>query len=64
VAGLDSVGLADYILDHAGVAIIPGTAFGQMGEGFIRISYAASQADCREGMARMAEIMQQLGADR
>jgi aspartate aminotransferase/aminotransferase len=64
VAGLDSVGLADYILDHAGVAIIPGTSFGQRGEGFMRISYAASQTDCREGMARMAEIMQQLGAGR
>jgi aspartate aminotransferase/aminotransferase len=62
VAGLDSAKLADDILDHAGVAVIPGTAFGQKGEGFLRISYATSQADCREGMLRMTEILQRLEA--
>jgi len=63
-AGMSSVELADYILDKAGVAVIPGTPFGKRGEGFLRISYATSQADCREGMARIAEAMQELAADR
>ncbi len=64
VAGMSSAELADYILDKAGVAVIPGTPFGKRGEGFLRISYATSQADCREGMARIAEAMQELAADR
>jgi len=64
VAGMSSAELANYILDKAGVAVIPGTPFGKRGEGFLRISYATSQADCREGMARIAEAMQELAADR
>jgi aspartate/methionine/tyrosine aminotransferase len=63
-AGMDSAQLADYILDRAGVAVIPGTPFGQRGEGFLRISYATSQGACREGMTRIADVMQQLAADR
>ena len=64
VAGIDSAQLADHILDNAGVAVIPGTPFGQRGEGFLRISYATSQAECREGMDRIAEVMQKLGTGR
>jgi aspartate/methionine/tyrosine aminotransferase len=60
IKNMDSVNLADYILENAGVAVIPGTSFGKRGEGFLRISYAASQADCREGMARIAEISHKL----
>jgi aspartate/methionine/tyrosine aminotransferase len=63
-ADLDSVGLADYILDHAGVAVVPGTPFGKRGEGFLRISYATSQAECKEGMTRIAEVMQEVAAVR
>ena len=62
--GLDSVGLADYILDRAGVAVVPGTPFGERGEGFLRISYATSRAECKEGMTRIAEVMQELAAAR
>ncbi len=63
-AGLDSTGLADYILDNAGVAVVPGTPFGERGEGFLRISYATSQSECQEGMTRIAEVMQELTAGR
>jgi len=63
-AGMDSAQLADYILDRAGVALIPGAPFGKRGEGFLRISYATSQDACPEGMARIADVMQQLAADR
>jgi aspartate/methionine/tyrosine aminotransferase len=58
--GLDSKELADRILDKAGVAVIPGTPFGERGEGYLRISYATSQAACKEGMTRIAEVMQKL----
>jgi aspartate/methionine/tyrosine aminotransferase len=64
VADLDSVGLADTILDKAGVAVVPGTAFGKRGEGFLRISYATSQAECKEGMTRITEVLQELTAGR
>jgi aspartate/methionine/tyrosine aminotransferase len=61
---MDSTELADYILDTAGVAVIPGTPFGKRGEGFLRISYATTQAECKEGMTRIAEVMNQLAAGR
>ena len=63
-AGMDSAELADYILDTAGVAVIPGTPFGERGEGFFRISYATSQAECKEGMTRIAGVMDGLAAGR
>ena len=63
-AGLDSAELADYILDKAGVAVVPGPPFGERGEGFLRISYATSQAECKEGMRRIAEVMQELAPGR
>ncbi len=64
VAGLDSAELDDYILDKAGVAVVPGTAFGERGEGFLRISYATSQAECKEGMTRITEVLQEFTAGR
>ena len=62
--GFDSAGLADHILDHAGVAMVPGTPFGACGEGYLRISYATSRADCREGMQRIVDVMHKLVTDR
>ena len=62
--GMDSATLADHVLDNAAVAVIPGPSFGQRGEGFLRISYAASRTECREGMARIAETMQKIAARR
>lgn len=40
--GMNSKELADYILHKAGVAVLPGTAFGKYGEGYLRFSYANS----------------------
>ncbi len=42
-----------FIEEHA-VAVVPGTAFGEAGKGFLRCSYAASIEDLREAMSRMA----------
>lgn len=41
------------------VALIPGAAFGQYGEGYIRISYAASMETIREAMKRLKEYMEE-----
>jgi len=40
--GMTSDALADRILEETGVALLPGTAFGQYGEGYLRLSYANS----------------------
>ena len=39
------------------VAFIPGAAFGQYGEGYVRLSYAASMGTIREAMKRLEEYM-------
>lgn len=56
--GVKSKELEKRLLEKAGVAILSGTAFGQFGEGFLRFSYAASLADIREGLRRVAECLQ------
>ena len=45
--------LADYLLDEADVALLPGTAFGKFGDGYLRLSYANSPENIREALARM-----------
>jgi len=56
--GVRSKELEKRLLEQAGVAILSGTAFGQYGEGYLRFSYAASLADIREGLRRVAECLQ------
>jgi len=58
--GKDSSALADYLLDQGGVAVVPGTAFGEKGDGCFRISFATSYEDCEEGMERIAKCMEEL----
>jgi aspartate aminotransferase len=50
--------VADYLLDAAGVAVVPGDAFGD--EHFMRISYASSMAELEDGLARIDQAVQQL----
>ena len=42
------------------VAFIPGAAFGQYGEGYVRLSYAASMGTIREAMKRLEEYMREV----
>ena len=55
--GLSSAELCRHLLDTAGVATYPGSAFGNHGEGFIRFSFACSEKDIREGLDRVAKAM-------
>jgi len=57
LAGMDSVRLADQLLERAGVVTLPGTGFGAEGEGHLRLSFANSQANLREGLHRMATFL-------
>src|SRR3984893_4156512 len=49
--GLSSRELADGLLRDAGVAVLPGTAFGPWGEGFLRLSYANSADNLKSALA-------------
>ena len=50
-----SADLAGAILDQAEVAVVPGEAFGT--PGYLRLSYALSDADLKEGIARIARLL-------
>ena len=50
--------LANALLDETGVALIGGPDFGALGEGFIRVSYAASAEQIKEALGRMSGFLQ------
>jgi aspartate/methionine/tyrosine aminotransferase len=55
--GRDSGALARDLLEQAYVAFLPGESFGANGKGYLRVSYAASEADIREALKRMGEFL-------
>jgi aspartate/methionine/tyrosine aminotransferase len=52
--------LADYLLADAGVALLSGTCFGAYGEGFLRLSYATSEANIAEALERIKDAVERL----
>ncbi|MBQ9735590.1 MAG: aminotransferase class I/II-fold pyridoxal phosphate-dependent enzyme [Clostridia bacterium] len=58
--GLTSEEFCEKLLMEYGVAIVPGTAFGECGEGFARISYAYSMKHIDEALDRIEKMMQDL----
>jgi aspartate aminotransferase len=58
--GKPSTELADYLLNDAKVVTTAGVAFGQNGEGYLRISYAASIDNINEGLSSIAEAVGRL----
>lgn len=57
---MTSEDFADWLLDNARVVVIPGTAFGKAGEGWVRISYATEKEKLLEAMGRMREALSKL----
>jgi aspartate/methionine/tyrosine aminotransferase len=55
--GLPAARLADLLLADAGVACLPGTAFGGHGEGYLRLSYANTVDNLRRALARIERIV-------
>jgi aspartate/methionine/tyrosine aminotransferase len=53
----DDIKLANYLLDTAGIAVLGGSTFGPNGKGFLRLSYANSEANLREALARMTKAL-------
>ena len=50
----DDIVLSEYLLEHAGVAVVPGSAFGA--PGYIRLSFATSMTNLQTALARIAAV--------
>lgn len=59
-SGLSSDEFCVRLLEEQKVAIVPGTAFGESGEGFVRISYATSMEHIKEACARIDAFLETL----
>jgi aminotransferase len=55
--GMSSEAFCTELLESRQVACVPGTAFGESGEGFIRCSYATSIEKLREALRRMESFV-------
>ena len=58
--GLSSMEFAKKLLMSKKVAVVPGSAFGPCGEGFVRCSYATSMEGIKEALAKIAEFVKEL----
>ena len=58
--GLTSEEFCTKLLESKKVAIVPGNAFGESGEGFVRVSYSYSLKHLREAISRIREFLQEL----
>ena len=59
--GMTSEDFCRRLLEEKHVAVVPGTAFGDSGEGFVRISYCYSLAHITEALHRIEAFIQELG---
>ena len=55
--GLTSAECAELLIAEGGVAVTPGNAFGEAGEGFVRLSFATSDEELTRAVARMGEVL-------
>lgn len=55
--GKSSSEVSNWMLEEAGVALLPGSAFGEHGEGYLRLSYANSVENIQFAIERMAAIL-------
>mgnify|MGYP001305678549 CR=1 FL=1 len=58
--GMSSKELASLLLTEAGVAVLPGTDFGERGEGHIRLSYAGDMESLVSGLEKISHTLQKL----
>ena len=49
--------IASRLLEEAGVAVLPGTAFGGNGEGYLRLCYATSNENIERALENMAAVL-------
>lgn len=60
-AGVSSMDLARSLIDREHVAVAPGSAFGELGEGYVRLSLASSREELLEGARRLVRQAHLLG---
>ena len=58
--GMTSDEFANRLLKEEKVAVVPGTAFGDSGEGYLRISYAYSLKNLKEALGRLERFVNRL----
>jgi aminotransferase len=58
LTGLTSEQFCERLLKEERVAVVPGSAFGESGEGFVRICYAASTVDIEEALKRIKRFVE------
>lgn len=58
--GMSSEEFATRFLEEEKVAVVPGTAFGACGEGYLRISYAYSLDDLKRALERLGRFVEKL----
>ena len=58
--GMSSDEFATRLLEEEHVAVVPGSAFGDCGEGFVRISYAYSLENLKVAMGRLSRFVSHL----
>ncbi|MCI9217766.1 aminotransferase class I/II-fold pyridoxal phosphate-dependent enzyme [Lachnospiraceae bacterium 42-17] len=58
--GMSSEEFATRLLQEEKVAVVPGSAFGESGEGFIRVSYAYSLEDLKEAIGRLGRFVDRM----
>jgi aminotransferase len=61
VTGLDDEAFAEVLLNEERVAVVPGSAFGTSGHGFVRCSYATAYEQLEEALERMSRFMRRHG---
>src|SRR5467141_1899751 len=59
--GFNERDLASRLLNEAGVAVLPGTAFGEAGKGFIRLAYTQSEDELGRGLKQIREFVESNG---
>jgi aspartate/methionine/tyrosine aminotransferase len=57
--GVGTDELADRLLTEAGVAVLAGTAFGEYGEGYLRLSYANSLENIEEALVSIRRLLEE-----
>jgi aminotransferase len=61
VTGMDDETFARLLLEEEKVAVVPGSAFGSGGDGFVRCSYATAYEKIEEALSRMERFMRRYG---
>jgi aminotransferase len=55
--GMNSEEFCEYLLNKARVAVVPGSAFGKAGEGYVRFSYTTDYELIKEAMERIKDVL-------